>query len=88
MKVNLSLSLFFYQHKVKVEDCGKHLQATEDYIQQHSLQEAQLHTLAKRVRQLNRKSKQYADPNHPEMKVLDQRLDVLNSDLERWGQRP
>lgn len=72
-----------FQNKVKVEDSGKHLQATEDYLQQHSLQEAQLHSLAKRVRQLNRRSKQYADPNHQEMKVLDSRLDVLNSELER-----
>ncbi|XP_053397827.1 spectrin alpha chain, non-erythrocytic 1-like isoform X5 [Mercenaria mercenaria] len=71
------------EHKVKVEDCGKHLQATEDYLQQHSLQESQLHSLAKRVRNLNRRSKSYADPNHPEMKVLDQRLDTLNSELEK-----
>ena len=72
------------QNKVKIEDCGKHLQATDDYIQQHSLQEAQLHSLAKRVRNLNRRSKQYSDPSHAETKALEKRLDDLNAELERY----
>lgn len=75
--------IVFPQNKVKVEDCGKHLQAVEDYIQRHSLQESQLHSLAKRVRNLNRRSKSYADPTHAEMKVLEQRLDDLNAELEK-----
>ena len=76
---------YHLQKRVSGTDCGKHLQATEDFIQQHSLQEAQLHTLAKRVRNLNRRSKQYGDPNHEEMKALEQRLDDLNGNLERLG---
>ena len=75
--------MFSIQSKVKVDDCGKHLQATEDFLQQHSLQESQLHSLAKRVRNLNRRSKQYTDPTQAETQVLEQRLDDLNSELER-----
>ena len=68
---------------MKIDDCGKHLQAVEDYLQQHSLLETQLHSLAKRVRNLNRRSKQYTDPTHAETQVLEQKLDDLNSELER-----
>ncbi|XP_052269284.1 spectrin beta chain, non-erythrocytic 1-like isoform X3 [Dreissena polymorpha] len=69
--------------KVKVTDTGKHLQGVENFLQEHSLQEAQLHSLAKRVRELNRRSKQYNNPSDPEMKMLEQGLDDLNRDLER-----
>lgn len=68
---------------MKVADTGKHLQGVENFIQEHSLQEAQLHSLAKRVRELNRRSKQYNNPSDPEMKMLEQGLDDLNRDLER-----
>ncbi|XP_052769142.1 spectrin beta chain, non-erythrocytic 2-like isoform X1 [Mya arenaria] len=71
------------ENKVSVDAEGKHLQAVEDFLHQHLLQEAQLHTLAKRVRQLNRRSKQYSDPNQQEMKMLEKRLDDLNAELER-----
>jgi len=67
---------------VKVEDTGKHLQAVEEYLQQHSLTETQLHSLAKRVRNLNRRSKS-TDSSHPEGSVLENRLDDLNSKLEK-----
>ncbi|XP_055956724.1 spectrin beta chain, non-erythrocytic 2 isoform X1 [Patella vulgata] len=69
--------------KVKLTDYGKHLQATEDYIEQHSLHESQLQALAKRVRNLNRRSKQYGDEGHPEAKPLEKRLNSLNDSVER-----
>ncbi|KAL5008187.1 hypothetical protein ScPMuIL_013768 [Solemya velum] len=71
------------ENKVKTEDYGKHLMATEDYIQQHSLQDAQVHGLAKRVRNLNRRSKKVTDSDHPEGQFLEKRLNDLNEELNR-----
>lgn len=66
-----------------MKDTGKHLQATEDYLQQHSLLETQLKALSKRVRNLNRRSKQI-EPTHQEGGVLEKRLEDLNKDLDRY----
>ena len=73
----------FHQVKVKIEDKGKHLQATEDFLQQHTLVEAQLHGLGKRVRNLNRRSKNMTDLSHPEGAVLDKRLEDLTKEYDR-----
>ncbi|XP_041352702.1 spectrin beta chain, non-erythrocytic 5-like isoform X2 [Gigantopelta aegis] len=65
--------------KLQVGDTGKHLQATEDYLQQHSLQETQLEALSKRVRQLNRRSKGNSqDTHHPDNKLVE-----LNQELQK-----
>ncbi|XP_071162084.1 spectrin beta chain-like isoform X8 [Mytilus edulis] len=69
--------------KVKIDDNGKHLQATEDYLQQHALVEAQLHGLGKRVRNLNRRSKNMTDLSNTEGAVLDKRLEDLNAEYNR-----
>ena len=69
--------------KVKIEDKGKHLQATEDFLQQHTLVEAQLHGLGKRVRNLNRRSKNMTDLSHTEGAVLDKRLEDLTKEYDR-----
>lgn len=77
----------YFQVKCKIEDVGKHLQAVDDYIQQHSLMEAQLHSLAKRTRNLNRRSRQHsADGKHPEGQLLEKRLEDLNKELDRYVQ--
>ena len=60
------------------EDYGKHLQATQDMLEQHSLQEAQLQALTRRVRKLNRKSQGAQEQS------LDKRLEALNDELNRW----
>ncbi|XP_076441755.1 spectrin beta chain, non-erythrocytic 5-like [Babylonia areolata] len=65
------------QSKVAGEDYGKHLQATQDMLEQHSLQEAQLQALTRRVHKLNHKSQEVQEPS------LDQRLAALNSDLKK-----
>ena len=77
-----SYKYFFFQSKLQTKDTGKHLQATEDYLQQHSLLETQLKALSKRVRNLNRRSKQI-EPSHQEGRVMDKRLEDLNKDLDR-----
>ena len=64
-----------------MDDNGRHLQAVEEYLQQHSLTEAQLHSLGKRIRNLNRRSKS-SDSSHPEGNVLEQRLADLNKQYE------
>lgn len=69
---------------MKIEDNGKHLQATEDYLQQHALVEAQLHGLGKRVRNLNRRSKNMTDLSNTEGAVLDKRLEDLNAEYNRY----
>ncbi|XP_067682927.1 spectrin beta chain, non-erythrocytic 5-like isoform X3 [Haliotis asinina] len=71
------------ESKVKVSDFGKHLQSTEDFLQQHSLHEAQLQTLAKRARKLNRRSTQFAEEGSKEAAHLDKRLGKLNQELDR-----
>lgn len=72
-----------FKVQVKIEDKGKHLQATEDYLQQHALVEATLHGLGKRVRNLNRRSKNVADLSQQEGAVLEKRLDDLNKENNR-----
>lgn len=69
---------------MKVSDYGKHLQGTEDFLQQHSLHEAQLQALAKRARKLNRRSTQFADEGSREAAHLDKRLGKLNQELDRF----
>ncbi|CAL1542371.1 unnamed protein product [Lymnaea stagnalis] len=71
------------ESKVKVDNKGKHLQATEDLLQKHALLEAQLQALAKRVKNLNRRSTQYAGEGHAEAQHLDNKLSALNNDLGR-----
>lgn len=72
------------QSKVVGEDYGKHLQATQDMLEQHSLQEAQLQALTRRVRKLNRKS-QSPEQSLPHGNAsLDKRLEALNDELNKW----
>ncbi|KAK3093776.1 hypothetical protein FSP39_020076, partial [Pinctada imbricata] len=59
---NIQEELKEVESKLKTQDSGKHLQAVDDFLEQHSLIETQLHALGKRVRNLNRRSKQI-DPN-------------------------
>ncbi|KAK7105089.1 spectrin beta chain, non-erythrocytic 5-like isoform X3 [Littorina saxatilis] len=71
------------QSKVVGEDYGKHLQATQDMLEQHSLQEAQLQALTRRVRKLNRKS-QSPEQSLPHGNAsLDKRLEALNDELNK-----
>nr|XP_022333961.1 spectrin alpha chain, non-erythrocytic 1-like isoform X4 [Crassostrea virginica] len=79
---NIQEELKEIESKLQTKDTGKHLQATEDYLQQHSLLETQLKALSKRVRNLNRRSKQI-EPSHQEGRVMDKRLEDLNKDLDR-----
>ncbi|XP_061172689.1 spectrin beta chain, non-erythrocytic 5-like [Saccostrea echinata] len=79
---NIQEELTEIESKLTVKDTGKHLQATEDFLQQHSLLETQLKSLSKRVRNLNRRSKQI-EPSHQEGGVLEKRLEDLNKDLDR-----
>lgn len=76
--------LLYLQSKVKTEDYGKHLQATENLLQQHTLHDAQLQALTKRVQVLNRKSTQIAEEGHPEAKHLNNKLEALNKELQRY----
>ncbi|GFR60145.1 spectrin beta chain, non-erythrocytic 1 [Elysia marginata] len=75
--------------KVKADDCGKHLQATEDLLQQHALLESQLASLTRRVRKLNRNQAKLnqdggkGGPAHREARHLDSKLADLNKKLER-----
>ncbi|BFZ07506.1 hypothetical protein BsWGS_10543 [Bradybaena similaris] len=71
------------ESKVKTEDYGKHLQATENLLQQHALHDAQLQALTKRVQVLNSKSTQIAQEGHPEAKHLNNKLEALNKELQR-----
>jgi hypothetical protein len=59
-------------------DYGKHLQATQDLLEQHSLQEAQLQALTRRVRRLNSKAQDPQSSNS-----LNSRLAALNADLDK-----
>ena len=71
--------LVLFQGKLQLSDTGKHLQATEDYLQQHSLQETQLAALTKRVQRLNRRSHGNSqDIHHPDNKLVE-----LNQELEK-----
>ncbi|XP_069119024.1 LOW QUALITY PROTEIN: spectrin beta chain-like [Argopecten irradians] len=71
------------ENKVKIDEYGKHLQAVEEYLQQHSLAETQLNSLGKRMRNLNRRSKSSTDSSHPEGTVLEQRLNGVNKAYDR-----
>ncbi|XP_033735465.1 spectrin beta chain, non-erythrocytic 5-like isoform X2 [Pecten maximus] len=71
------------ENKVKIDEYGKHLQAVEEYLQQHSLAETQLNSLGKRMRNLNRRSKSSTDASHPEGTVLEQRLNDVNKAYDR-----
>ncbi|XP_055880886.1 spectrin beta chain, non-erythrocytic 2-like isoform X3 [Biomphalaria glabrata] len=68
--------------KVKADNYGKHLIDTQDLLQKHALQEAQLHSLSVRAGNLNRRSTQYAGQGY-EAQHLDNKLDALNKDLAR-----
>jgi hypothetical protein len=68
-----------FQNKVAGGDYGKHLQATQDLLEQHSLQEAQLQALTRRVRRLNSKAQDPQSSNS-----LNSRLAALNADLDKW----
>ncbi|KAL8620004.1 hypothetical protein ACOMHN_015286 [Nucella lapillus] len=65
------------QSKVVGGDYGKHLQATQDMLAQHSLQEAQLQALTRRVQKLNHKSADVKEDS------LTQRLSALNQELKK-----
>ena len=75
---------FFMQSKVAGEDCGKHLQSATGMLEQHCLQEAQLHALSTRVSHLNRKS-QSGDNLPHNISSLARRLDLLNNDLKKYS---
>ncbi|KAI8788511.1 spectrin alpha chain, non-erythrocytic 1 [Biomphalaria glabrata] len=68
--------------KVKADNYGKHLIDTQDLLQKHALQEAQLHSLSVRAGNLNRRFTQYAGQGY-EAQHLDNKLDALNKDLAR-----
>ena len=65
------------------EDYGKHLQATQDMLEQHGLQEAQLQALTQRVRKLIRKSQGPDEKSAHGNVSLDQRLKKLNDELKK-----
>ena len=71
------------QSKVAGEDYGKHLQGTQDLLEQHSLQEAQLQALTRRVRKLNRKSQGPKEQSPHSNTSLDKRLEGLNEELNK-----
>ncbi|KAK7507019.1 hypothetical protein BaRGS_00001870, partial [Batillaria attramentaria] len=71
------------QSKVAGEDYGKHLQATQDMLEQHSLHEAQLQALTRRVKKLNRRSQAPNEVGQQGNASLDKRLEALNNELNK-----
>ena len=73
---------FLPQPGLRSEDTGKHLLSTDDFIQKHSLAEAQLSALGGRVLSLNKRAQPYKKSLHPETQLLQKRLEQLNKDFE------
>ncbi|XP_064623906.1 spectrin beta chain, non-erythrocytic 2-like isoform X3 [Lineus longissimus] len=67
---------------LKSEDYGKHLMAVEDLLHQHSLVDAQVNNMGRRVAGLNKKAQELMDEDHPSSDILSSNLDDLNENFE------
>ena len=72
-----------FQPTLKSEDIGRHLDAVENLLQQHSLIESQLNNLSDRVKRLNQRALPYKKSLHPEAQILQKRLEPLNKEFEK-----
>lgn len=65
------------------EDYGKHLQATQDMLEQHGLHEAQLQALVQRARKLLRRSQILGSQTQETLNAAEKRLTDLNDELSK-----